>query len=496
MSVAVDGSGRLLLVSGGVIDVASAAPTFDYYISTSGSDSNSGTLASPWAITSLISNNSNNSKMKSKRVGFLPGTYNVAGTSGVSGATTIGNGSYPTNNDYCALSIPLGTSTASTYIGTSDSSGHYSPRTATIYVVSGQVSSSTNVWYNAILGCDYIASGNFYVTIDGLVINGNGLNSTAAGNEGAHIIFFHAYPTNFNTPQTALGVVVQNCELYGINATDSGGNDAAVWVQGVDGAIVQGCYIHDCNKTSQVDHCHGIEGYSNQYCQFIYNTFYNCTGGAVESKVGCHNNIAAYNYIYSCSLGTGGSNTAVFQGWDGGETALGAAVAFQIHHNIMDSCGRVSYGEWFNANHEDGFYWYNNTVYESGQADCDCTGVWGQHYNNLYVVSGNASGVATFTNPNTSPLAYDAVYSVTGGSYTGAFSGMTESGLTTGVDPKFIPGTTNIVAGGGPSQFALQGSSALINAGFTGGTSGGTVCNIGAWDGVVTQIGCGFGPYA
>src|SRR5690348_3732393 len=56
----------------------SSAQPFDHYIATAangGSDTNLGTLASPWAITSLQGNNANNPKMAGKRVGLLPGTY-------------------------------------------------------------------------------------------------------------------------------------------------------------------------------------------------------------------------------------------------------------------------------------------------------------------------------------------------------------------------------------------------------------------------------------
>jgi hypothetical protein len=54
---------------------APGAVTFDYYISTTGSDSNPGTLAEPWAITAI---ESKGSLLVSKRVGLLSGTYYLA----------------------------------------------------------------------------------------------------------------------------------------------------------------------------------------------------------------------------------------------------------------------------------------------------------------------------------------------------------------------------------------------------------------------------------
>jgi len=466
---------------------AQTATTFDFYISTTGSDSNPGTVSQPWAITSLVSTSPNNSKMAGKRLGLIAGTYTIPGT--------MGNGRYPTNNSYCVLSIPPGTASASTYVGSSDTNGNYSARAATIVLAAGgQGSAGGSKWYNAVIGCDYLASGNAYVTIDGLVVNGNGMDSLAAGNEGAHLIFFQSGTTdNYTRPGTMLGVVVQNCEVFGINATDAGGNDAAVWFQGCSGAVLQNCYIHDVNKSDQVDHAHGHEEYGCQGSQILYNTFTNCTGGGAESKTGCLNNVAAYNYFYNCSVNAPPGNAAVIQGWDGGEQPDGAASQFQVHHNIFDGCGRVCFGEYFNALHEDGFAWYNNTIYSSGTVVLQATGPWIQHYNNLYVVtSGSASGVAQFTNGDTNPLAYDSVYSTTGGSYSGAFSGQTEANLMTGQDPQFTGGTANIVSGNGAAQFQLASGSPCVGAGRVGGASSGSAVNIGAWDGTVTQVGCSF----
>jgi hypothetical protein len=461
---------------------AQTTTTFDFYISTTGSDSNPGTVASPWAITSLQASDphGNNAKMAGKRVGLVAGTYTID----ISKTQSLVAAS---DNDHCIFSLPPGTAAAPTYLGSSDTSGNYSARAA-IFVLTP----SGYQQANAFLGVDYMASGDVWVTIDGIVINGNGADTVGAGhgNEGCHLIAFRSGTTNsYTTPGTAQGFVVQNCEVYGINATDTGGNDAAVWFQGTSGAILQNCYIHDVNKTPQVDHAHGHEEYGCQNSQLLYNTFANCTGGAMESKTGCINNVAAYNYVYNCSKGTGGSNTSCIQGWDGGETPDGAASQFQVHHNIFDSCGRVCYGEWFNALHENGFAWYNNTIYNSGAVVLQATGPWVQHYNNLYVLtSGNASGVASFTSGDTNPLAYDCVYDVAG-SYSGAFSGQTESGLMTGKDPLLSAGTTTLVSGNGASQFQLASGSPCIGAGHVGGTASGAACNIGAWDGAVTQIG-------
>jgi hypothetical protein len=502
-------------------DTGSSGATFDYYISTTGSDSNPGTVASPWAITSLISNSPNNAKMVSKRVGLIAGTYNVAGTSGVAGATLIGNGSYPTNGSYCALSIPPGSASASTYIGSSDASGNYSARAATIHVVSGQTSASSNFWNNAIIGVDGPGTNNptgngGYVTLDGVVIDANGMDCPGPnGNEGAHIFMTQGPNGLYTTAGNQPGVVVQNCELYGINATDSGGNDAAVFLSGDDGAIIQNNYIHDINKSTQIDHAHGIEAYGSQNCQWNYNTFTNCTGGGAESKVGCFNNVSAYSYFYNDAPATNG-NSAALQGWDGGEAPDGAASTFLLHHDIFDTCGRVTFGEEYNAIHKQGLSWYNNTVYDTrsspgGTVVLQASGAWIQHYNNLYVLSTatNGGGWQQFTSGDCTILDYDCTYALSG-SYTAMWqmrsanynslsafqsaSGAESHGIA-GTDPKFIVGTTSIVSGAGPAQFKLASGSPAVGAGRVGGVATGAAVNMGAWDGSVTQIGASWVSY-
>jgi len=152
----------------------------------------------------------------------------------------------------------------------------------------------------------------------------------------------------------------------------------------------------------------------------------------------------------------------------------------------------VCFGEYFNALHENGLNWYNNTIYNSGTVVLQATGPWIQHYNNLYVViSGSASGVASFTNGDTNPLAFDCVYS-TSGNYGSVFSGQTESNVITGKDPLLTAGTASVVTGKGATQFQLASGSPCIGAGRVGGVASGTACNIGAWDGTVTQIGASF----
>ena len=108
--------------------------TFDYYISPTGSDSNAGTLASPWAITSLAlvygnggtttpytaQGKINAALTAGRRVGFLPGVYDVSAlmaTAEVKSGPPVG-----------ALQLIGGTSSsASTYWGSANAGGFLFP---------------------------------------------------------------------------------------------------------------------------------------------------------------------------------------------------------------------------------------------------------------------------------------------------------------------------------------------------------------------------------
>jgi hypothetical protein len=480
---------------------------FDFFISLTGNDSNNGTSPSTaWALTSLISSSSNQSKIAGKRIGLIAGTYNVAGTTGVAGAIKIGHGSFPTNNSYCALTLPTGPNASTpTYIGSCTSSGVYSQRVAIINVISGQTSTTSNVWYNGLIGSGEDYPNHVYVTIDALTINGNGgtvggMDGIAAGNEGAHIVFFQTATGSFtgSTGAAPAAILVCNNEISGIQATDNGGNDAGVWLQNINGAIVINNKLHDISKQpSDASHCHAFECYGCQNVHLLYNSVSNCTGGAFEPKEGNSNIEAGYCYIYNTG-NSGVGNSAVFQAWDGAEgNPNNPNIGYSIHHCIVDTCGRVTFGESNNANHTMALSWYNNTIFNSAPVVLQASGGGAliSYYNNLNVLSTPSSGFQQFTTGGFSVLDYNDTY-VLNGSYTGmwqmsgtnyntlgAFRTATSAeshGFT--LDPLFLPGTANIVPGGGSSQFQYQNGSPCSLSGMGG-------ANVGAWDVGVTQIG-------
>lgn len=472
-----------------------ATGPFDYYISTTGSDSNAGSLSSPWAITSLKANNANNAKIAGKRVGLLPGTYNIGG---------MESGSNPGNYSYSVLSPPFGSSGSPTYIGSSDSSGNYSPRTATIkWTDSGGGIANCN---GGLIGPEYVPS-NYsgtpgYITIDGLIIDcGN-----SSGGHAVQVMSDYGNGGMYETTAVTapVGIIIQNCEIRNIAATDVGNNDALVFFRGCNGGIVQNCYLHDISKPSQSDHAHAIEEYGSQNCQYIYNTVVRCTGG-IESKGGCGGTVVAYNYITA-------SQFAALMGFDGGTGNPNKPnTAYSIHHNILD--GNVGAAgapcltgdQNIALNYQDINY-YNNTIYDSRSGSQQevrlgtTSGATVAFYNNI-ICTPAVTGGGNSAHPGVVNLSSGGYTTVDNNCYCMAafclgVDGNTYSSLSAwqsathadahswAQEPGFVG---SITSGGGPAQFKLATTTALV-AGGQGGV------NVGAWDGQVTQIGCNFAP--
>src|ERR1700733_8359267 len=137
---------------------------FDFYVSTTGNDSNNGlTPATAWAFTSFNNTGStNNAKMAGKKIGIVAGTYNLSQLT--SGHT--GSGDYT----WSLMNLPGGTSTSPTVVASCNASGVYTPRVAIIFV---------DVLNNngCIGGGGGQAGGGTasYITVDGLTVNGNNI---------------------------------------------------------------------------------------------------------------------------------------------------------------------------------------------------------------------------------------------------------------------------------------------------------------------------------
>ncbi len=455
-----------------IISAAAGGAPFDYYLSTTGNDSNAGTVGAPWAMTSLQDTNSNNALMAGKRVGFIGGTYNVA---------SMTSGSSPSDYQHPIFHIPSGSSGSPTYVGSSDASGHESPRAA-VFV------SSSSAGVNAVFGQNPNSAG--YWTLSGVVINGNSYPNS---------LVYASYPTSPGTiytgAGTAPGIAIQNCEIYGIAATAVGANEACIFLQGALNAIVTNNKLHDVTKPAQPDHAHCYEEYACSGTQFTYNTVYNATSGA-EAKAGSGGTIVAYNYLYNCS-------TNALEGFDGAEgNPNSPSTAYSIHHNVFDSCGPVHACDVNNTTSQ-AIDWHSNTIYDT-RSNSNVTLDLRSSAANLITLhdtivvatansGGDSYGGLALTSGGVVESDYNCFdYNTNTGGW--GLSGTLQNSLSAwqsaasldahsiASNPQFV---STIVPGAGPNQFKLGSGSPCLGTG-TGGI------NMGAWDGLATQIGSNF----
>jgi hypothetical protein len=462
---------------------ASPQELFDLYISTTGKDTNAGTLAAPWAITSLQDTNGNNKLMVGKRVGLVAGVYDIG---------SLQSGSQPGDYQHPVLRVPSGTASQPTLVGSSDASGYSSPRVAVL-----RYGASSGV--NPMIGQNPTDQG--YWTLDGVEVDGNGY-------AGALIDLGYESGGGYTAAGNTPGVVIRNCHLHGITGSAIGDNEALIFCSGTSGALFTNNLFHDAHKPQQADHCHAYLEYGCQGTQFTYNTVYDCDTG-IDAKAGNSGTVVAFNYFYDCP-------TAVVQGVDGAEGNPNApGTPYVVHHNVIEGCG-ASHACDVNGAAKQPLQWFNNTIYmtKSGQVspmDLRSDPQLIVAYNNIVVCTANGSGPYTGTvavtkggpavldyndydlavetagwglSVSPSPVTYDTIAAWRTASSLDAHSIIG--------DPMFAGA---IAAGNGPSQFELAASSPCRGAGRVGGVTNGAAVDIGAWDGTVTRIGCDFATY-
>jgi hypothetical protein len=485
--------------------------TFDYYISPTGSDSNPGTQAEPWAITAI---NTKQSVYGGKRVGLLDGTYPMY--------SMVNGGSYTR----AALLVNGGTSPSPTVIAA------VNPRMAILdaHSTPGTTGSGYPTGTQAVIGIGPSDAPPVkgYFTLDGLVITGsNTIGVTVTGVGG--IAGSQQVPTGQKYAGGYYGgipeVTIQNCEIYDIYSTNYGNNPGAVKMSYTTGLKLINNKIHPM-LTSSSPLVTGFVSFNCYQNEYTYNSFYSMD--CIEEKEGPQGGtLLAYNYIegFNQSLST-------IRDFCGG--ALGWTNTF--HHNIIVGFETFDMADSTNPSQfsQESIVSYNNTFYYGGgifsTAGFDCK-VWGSngstspaarltHYNNIYYCTGSGlTGSDVIFTLDTGTIAnsdyncfrpnaatYNLLYSQPAGST--ALTGHTLAGWqsVSGMDTHSIannPRLANPVtarSGGTPVPAGFQlsgtygngGSSPCAGAGRVGGTSGGATCNMGAWDGTVTQIGCDF----
>lgn len=453
--------------SGSFNVAVSAAGAFNFYISPTGNDGNVGSLASPWAITSLQSGNANRTHMTAgTKIGLLSGTYNVAGLVGAGDFTTP------------LFDMPAGTTSAPVIIQS------VVPRGAIVQYQN--FANLTQFW--PLFGQNPASSGNFI--LDGIVMDLTGSNM-----RGFYVNYTSGY-TNF--------FVIQNCECFGQVFTQPGQNPCQWGAQHVGpGTIFQNNYGHDFSVSSSPDHCHTFYLYNCHGAQVIFNTGANGPqffDGKTDDD-GC---IVAYNYVYNYTY-------AAIEGFDGDQSHNPALPAYSVHHNIFHSCPNTHRPD-VNTITWQGLNWYNNTTYDTSASNTNVVDLRAQssalvqHYNNIYVTTGNPGGSAggygiiAFAASTTWTINdFNCYFPHALGSFWGQNTGVnlystfaTWKGSPGSPDAHGIQAnpqfSATIVPAGGPTQFQLGGGSPCLGSGQGG-------VNMGAWDGTVTQIGADWVTY-
>jgi hypothetical protein len=467
----------------------SAPSTFNYYVSPTGSDSNPGTLASPWAITSLsmAAINSNNRTNWNKlngtgvSVGIIAGNYDCSVLQGAA----PGEGSQESNG---LLQFPGGTSSTPNYFASCNSSGQYAALAATLDMKGSSGLYGAEVHAEGPLIAHTGSgppSGNSYAVgnliIDGLVITGFSYKGIRIGGQSSG-----------DGPPISGQVTIQNCEFTGggHNSSDSLDNAVALWMDGCSNWLVtNNLFYNNAPWTAgSNDHLNAINA---GYCQngtIQYNTVINAGNiygksfGSGTTGTGDEGTILQYNYQDTSMYTIESYGLQDFTGYP----ASGLTATTTFRNNIVLATLNGISGYSATSNWPHGFTTpvkvYNNTLVMSGGTAAIQIGMSNSSSMTIYnnICTGSVTPVET-SGGTVAILDYNlGSKSVSGGG----------SHDITGA-PTFVGGTPTLPA----QAYQLTSGSLGKGTGSTTGTSSGSACDMGAWGGATapTQIGCNFG---
>ena len=489
-----------------------------------GSDSNSGTVASPWAITSLMNrsinanNQTNFAKTSGKRIGFLPGTYNVS--------TQMQRDSFTG-----AFQIDGGTAGSPTYYGSCNSSGQYSLGTATITALTSDGLPGGGLSYPAngpiLGGLTNTPRTGGYVTIDGLRFTAFTYKAIRLGGVSSS-----------DGPAITGDVRVENCEFFGqfFQSGAETDNFACVWLDGTASAAAGGTGNYVITNNYFHNNIGVVSGGEQHLCsiflfncanvQITYNTGVNAGTLAWGKDHANQGTTVAYNYIDTTALSNGPSlyGFSDFTGSYAGTTGLTLTSSF--HHNVVitNGWGFGLRGAAVNEAWQTPVNIYNNTIVMSGSP---YPAIWANSrsgdtgaisiYNNIITGAADGSGYKHITTGARALSAMDYNGEPSGtmswrliaegdgnstvATYTTAptfAAGVIANGGSSGREGHSVsndsPQFTGVNTGQLASQYQLKAGSPFKGVGSTTGASGGSACDIGAWGGASppTQIGCNF----
>lgn len=467
------------------IAAAAESEEFDFYISPTGSDSNDGlTTSTPWAITAL---NTKRATYAGTRVGLMDGTYST------DGMTNAGGGNNP------ALALVSGTEGSPTIIQA------VNPRMAIL-----DDNHYARADHGAIIGL--IDDDIQYIELRDLKFIRSSQVAT----------YFHC------TTGRGIGLKYVNCEFDDGLGWDAD-NNPYIYLAAFDDTEITNCYFHDLHGENADYGCMAILNYGCKRTVARRNTchdahvFFQSKYASGSPRTDDQEHTITENFIYDQAIGLWGFDNKDQTGSAPNDPPYLPYIVknnvFVDIGNVLDNAGAFCAASQMNV--------YNNTVVQTAAG---AKAGWNLHtwqagdgyepsyYNNIYYHGGsvswneqraltcsiNGSGAA-YTNaidyncygPSSmewrTQTGYGYPYTAGGANYTARTSSSAWQSAT-GKDANSLFATDPLFTntGSGAAVYQLQGGSPCRNAGHVGGSSGGATVHIGAWDGVVSQIGCDF----
>ena len=451
---------------------------FDFYISPTGSDSNAGTQASPWAITAI---NTKRATYAGRRVGLMDGTYRTGGIAPYAGGYSP------------SLGVAAGSSGSPTVIQAVNQS----------MAVLDHAGGGTGI-----IGAQDGTAG--YFELRGLkCINGPDFS-----------VFIQ------RTSGRGAGIWVDSCDV-GSSSSDKQDITCAVFLQATDDAKITNCYFHDVANTTGSSRVSNVLQYGTrrtlvERCTFIGG------GGGVHSKYagGSPRTDDQETHVKQCYFR---DVVIACRGFDNKDQTGPAPTSppygpFIIENNVFENCSHVLGNDGpFSAGSP--VIVRNNTIYDTSagtkdgfnlhtwQAGCEPS-----YYNNVFYLGASSTWselrALTLSVSGGNALANVVDYNCYGPSGT---RWLTSAGYgypftrtySEHSTPASWQAATNrdqtgrslfatnpqfTMTGSGAERFQLATASPLRNAARVGGIPSGAARHMGAWDGVITQIGYQFGP--
>lgn len=310
--------------------------TFNFFISPNGDDANNGlTPATAWSLSALNSKQSTYSGKNIGLVGDIAGVQTPIQQTSISGAVTTLFAAYqgqPGDGSACIFNVNGGTSSASTYIGSCNSSGAY------VAPVSGAGPWAVIDFSNP--------SGGAAPTVTAFAVGQNFFRGSVPNQgwvtvDGIGLRFFTQGGLTFSdvVAGTMPGIVIKNCEIYNGGNIIPDENPAAIYLSGCVSPVITNCKLHDLQTITGGGGStvpwglHAISHFTSTNVTITHNTMYNCSALLPKDT---HQNFldCSYNYLDHGSFGSSNDSGNIGQGSvESLSTGVGTTSIF--HHNIV-----------------------------------------------------------------------------------------------------------------------------------------------------------------